>query len=424
VRVTVSCMFWRMLCLAGCIGATDSALAEDKASAELPIHVTVCQLENHPNVYDHKLVEVPGRIYFGKFDFIIDAICEPHSQARVWLDLGGDIQSPGEYWGISTFLFKHKGVDVQVKGMTIPLVHDALLDKFVNDVGATRFRKPNGDGCGSECLFYEVSATLRGRFFSGTQGGFGMEGCCHLLVIEKVIRVSSRRTGVPAGGEYQCTSDRWQPTAEELKELSAIPGCSLQDDFNNCYAVLAKHWGDTIKPKEGLNYSGPWMSPDMTISYKFAGGFISRAAQPSEMTPSSSVTRDVCHPVTPPKQHSDHVYCSFYRSGGLEDRNGAMELQKTASEGIEIWRTSDMAKVGWLAYEDAIRKWKLAAPGTVKLEKCEPWPPGADGDGNQQQWGYCTWLAGDGLQEITVNMHKAGYLTKSAGQIQNVAWIA
>ena len=341
--------------------STPVGLAQSKKSPNLPIQVTVCQLETHPNAYNHKLVEVRGRIYFGKFDFFIDASCKPHRQARVWLDIGGDVVSPGEYWGIATFLSKHKGIDVQLQGISIPLVHDSRLDQFVNDVGATRFQKPNGDGCGSECLFYEVTATLKGRFFSGTKGGFGMEECCHLLVIEKVVSVSSKRTEVPAGGEFQCTSDRWQPTAEELKALSAIPACSLGEDFKNCYAVLAKHWGDTIKPMEGLHYSGPWMSTDMTKSYKFAGGFIQKAPQSIEMTPSSSVVREVCHPVSPPKPPSDHVYCAFYRAGG-PGRNAAMDLQNKVTAGNETWRSSDMAQVGWLAFKEASSQWKLAAP--------------------------------------------------------------
>ncbi len=158
-----------------------AALSGQPRSSVLPIQATPCQLEAHPDVYDGKLVEVRGHIYFGKFDFIIDSDCKQHRQPGVWLDLGGDIRSPGDYWGVVSFLPKQKGQDIQVRGIPIPVVRDALLDRFVNDVGATRFRKPNGDGCGSECLFYEVTATLRGRFFSGTKGGFGMERCCHLL---------------------------------------------------------------------------------------------------------------------------------------------------------------------------------------------------------------------------------------------------
>jgi hypothetical protein len=417
-------MFWRVLSLACCLSATKLALAGDKPSSELPIHVTVCQLESHPNTYDRKLVEVSGHIYFGKFNFNIDATCEPHRQAGVWLDIGGYVVSPSQYWDIGNFLPKKRGADVQVRGIAVPLVHDALLNQFVNDVGATRFRKPNGDGCGSECLFYNVTATLRGRFFSGAKGGFGMEECCHLLVIEKVLSVSSKRTGVPSGGEFQCSSDRWQPTVEELKALSAVRGCSLLGDFNDCFAVLAKHWGDTVKPRKGLIYPGPWMSPDMMLSYKFQGGFVYKGGQPAVMTPSSSVTREVCRPTSPAHPASDHIYCGFYRSYQQEDRNAAMALLAKVEAGQDVWRASDMAQVGWLAYEQARKESNLDDAAQAKLSKCEPWPAGKDGEGNQQQWGYCTWFTPDDMQEITVELHKPGYLSKSARQFENVPWLA
>jgi hypothetical protein len=424
-----------LICLVALFCAAQAVTAQTNAQPNLPIRATVCQLENHPGMYDRKLVQTEGHIYFGKFDFVIDADCEPHSQARVWLDFGGDILSPSEYWGIGNFLPKQKGVDVRVKEITIPAVGDSLMDKFVNDVAATRFRKPNGDPCGPECLFYEVSATVTGMFLSGARGGFGMEECCHLLVIEKVAAVSSKRTSVPAGGEYECTSDRWRPTPEELKALSAIPGCSLRANFRGCYAVLAKHWGDSIKPNAGLHVDGPWTSRDMTRYYKFIGGFISKPGQRdsagnpswnSEMTPSSSVTREVCHATVPPRPTSDYISCSFYRSGALENKDSAIALQKSVNSGNEeVWRSADMARVGWLAYEDAEKKWKLTAPSEIKLEKCQPWPAGKDGEGNEQQWGYCTWLTKDDMEEITVQMHKPGYLRgpADAGDLERVAWI-
>jgi hypothetical protein len=410
------------------------ALANDKPTSELPVRVTVCELENHPNVYDRRLVEVQGRIYFGKFDFVIDATCEPHSQGRVWLDLGGDVVSPAQYWDIGNFLPKKGGMDVQVRGIAVPLVQDALLNQFVNDVGATRFRKPNGEGCGSECLFYEVKATLRGMFFSGVKGGFGMEQCCHLLVIEKVLALSSKRTSVPAGGTYQCTSDRWQPTSEELKALSEIPGCSLGENFKNCFPVIAKHWGETIKASAGLGDRG-WISPDMTVYYGFAGGFISKPVQSSEgkrqttplwtseMKPSSSFSREACQPVSPPYSASDHIYCNFYRPYQPEERDAAKALQGNVDAGQETWRASDMAQVAWLAYEQARKQWSLDAAVNAKLSKCESWPPGKDGEGNQQQWGYCSWYTPDDMQEITVQLHKPGYLAKPTRQIETVVWV-
>jgi len=83
-----------------------------------------------------------------------------------------------------------------------------------------------------------------------------------------------------------------------------------------------------------------------------------------------------------------------------------------------------MAQVGRLAYEDAMRQWKLATPDPVKLSKCEPWPAGADGAGNEQQWSNCTWFARDDLQQVTVLLHKIGNLKKSVDQLQNVPWVA
>jgi hypothetical protein len=421
------------ICLVVFVCATLVDVAQSDVPSAAAVKATVCQLESHPKMYDRKLVQVRGRIYFGKFDFVIDADCEPHRQARIWLDFGGDIVSPSEYWDIGNFLPKQKGVDVQVRGIAIPAVRDAVMANFVNDVGATRFRKPNGDPCGSECLLYEVSATLTGMFFSGAGGGFGMEQCCHMLVIERVTAMSSRRTSVPAGGEFECTSDRWQPTPEELKALSAIPGCSLRANFRNCYAVLAKRWGDSIKPLAGLDYDGPWTSRDMTTYYKFFGNFIGRRVGQvtrgiplwnSEMTPSSYVTREVCHATVSPRPVSDGVRCRFYRSGALENRDAAVALQKLLDAGNEVWRSSDMAKVGWLAVENAQKQWKLTTPSEIKLEKCEPWPPVKDGVGNEQQWGYCTWLAKNDMEEITITMHKPGYLKGPGGNLEKVTWIA
>jgi hypothetical protein len=48
-------------------------------------------LETHPSAYDHKLVEVRGRVYFGKFDFVIDSTCKPHGHG-----LSGGGEEPQE----------------------------------------------------------------------------------------------------------------------------------------------------------------------------------------------------------------------------------------------------------------------------------------------------------------------------------------
>lgn len=386
--------------------------------------MTVCQLENHLGTYDRKFVEVSGRIYFGKFDFVIDAKCEPHSYARLWLDIGGDVVSPAQFWDIGNFLPKQPGVDVRVRGVTIPLVRDPLTEQFVNDVGAIRFQKPNGEDCGSECLFYEVTATVRGVFFSGVKGGFGMERCCHLLVVKKVTSLSSKRTTVPAGGTYQCVPERWQPSSEELKALSDLPACSLRENFNGCYETVAKHWGETIKARDGLENPRGWISPDTTVYYGFSGGFLQKSDRTSEMTPSSSFTHQVCRAISRPYPPTDHVSCSFYRSFRPEDRSATIELQRRVDAGQETWRASDMAQVAWSAYNEPRKQWNLDPATEAKLSECRPWAPGKDDEGSQQQLGYCTWFTPDDMQEITVQLRKPSYLDKHHGEISKVVWIA
>jgi hypothetical protein len=398
-------------------GSLCGVLRAQPAAHAIP--VTTCQLETHPEAYDRKLVEVRGQIYFSKFDFVIDSDCKDHRQARVWLDLGGDVEAPGTYWGIFSGLPKQKGTDVKVHDVSVPLVHDALLDQFVSDVGATRFRKPNGDNCGWECLFYQVTATVRGMFFSARKGGFGMEDCCHLLVIEKVVSISSKRNSVPAGGEFQCTSDRWQPTDDELKALSAVPGCILREDFRLCSTEFAKHWGDTINVKEGLDYPGAWTSHDMTLSYKFSGGLI-QTGKSIAITPNSYVIREACTAISPPRPASEHVHCDFYRSGLIEDKNAAAAVGKSVNEGRQAWRLTDTTQVGWLAYQESARLWNLNPAAPLRWAGCEQGTNAI----NNEPWAQCAWLARDDLEDVVVDLRKPSYLKGADGKFDRVPWIA
>lgn len=420
-NIYCGCMSWR-LCAIAVLWATSACIAETPQHS--PIQVTTCDLENHPGLYDRKLVQVRGRIYFGKFDFKIESRCRPHGNAAVWLDIGGDAVSPSVYWGIADVLPKHRGTDVRVRGIPVPLVRDTLLDRFLNDVAATRFQKPTGDGCGSECLFYAVTATLEGRFFSGSKGGFGMEECCHLLVVERALNVSSRRTGVPFGGIFRCAEDRWQPTPDELNALSALPECSLRDDFSKCYRRIAKHWGDSIDDKPHLDYPGPWMSSDMTLVYKHGGNFIQQPGRATQMTPGTFFAREKCTVVSPPASSSEHVRCQFHQSAGLSQNvNTAKAIQERVDSGDESWRTSDMARVAWLAYQDATRGWGLPEDKSLKPAKCESSPPGPPTDGSKQQWGYCMFLSPGATAQVTVNLHRSDYLSNHR-ELNKMAWIA
>jgi hypothetical protein len=164
-----------------------------------------------------------------------------------------------------------------------------------------------------------------------------------------------------------------------------------------------------------------WISRDMTLSYRFESGFIMRSKQSTEMTPSSSVTRLECRAVVPPRPFSDHIHCDLRHASGLEIDDAAMKIQESVNRGNDVWRRFDMQQVGRLAFEEALKNW--GATANVKLEKCQPWPAGDVGEG-QQQWGYCTWLSSEDFQEITVMLHKSKYVIQSAGGPERAAWIA
>jgi len=47
-----------------------------------------------------------------------------------------------------------------------------------------------------------------------------------------------------------------------------------------------------------------------------------------------------------------------------------------------------------------------------------------DGVGNEQQWGYCTWLAKNDMEEITITMHSQATSKALAATSKKVTWIA
>jgi hypothetical protein len=100
-------MFRMLFCLISSLVAAGSAFSQDQPPAS-PVQLTTCELENHPNLHEKQMVELTGRVYIGKFDFFIDGTCTPHGGAAVSLDIGGDIPSPWDYWGIYGSLEKRK----------------------------------------------------------------------------------------------------------------------------------------------------------------------------------------------------------------------------------------------------------------------------------------------------------------------------
>jgi hypothetical protein len=155
---------------------------------EEPEKVTVCQLQNDPPAYNHKLIEVEGFVSSDFEDFaLFDPTCK--SQQEVWLEYGGKTSSGTMYCcGITPN--SHHPQDLVVEGISIPLVENKNFKEFDRQT-----REPyRSDNKGTT-----LHATILGRFFSGRKGtltmpslwaGYGHMGCCSLLAIQEIKSIS------------------------------------------------------------------------------------------------------------------------------------------------------------------------------------------------------------------------------------------
>jgi hypothetical protein len=160
--------------------------------AQTPVEVSPCDLVQHPQTYDNKLIQIRDRVSIAFEDFSLETTGCGEKFRSVWLAYGGDEPTPT----MSTVNDQSRapGSVVKVHGRSISLVHDDSLELFKRRLSAVRVGVPGGN-------LYEVTATLTGVFFAASQdGGFGHLHCCHLFVIQKVDAVEARRTSVPAGG--------------------------------------------------------------------------------------------------------------------------------------------------------------------------------------------------------------------------------
>ena len=166
--------FKRLLLLITVLG-----LAPTCAFAEEVTIITMCQLLADPGAYNHKLIQVTGRISRGFEDFTIHESC--HSPDTVWLEIGGTTGSEVVYCCGVTAKPKRPGPLV-VEDIETSLVQDAAFKKFQT------LTKHYGT----------AKATIIGRYFSGTQRtfpggtywvGYGHMGIGSLLVIQQVVSV-------------------------------------------------------------------------------------------------------------------------------------------------------------------------------------------------------------------------------------------
>jgi hypothetical protein len=156
--------------------------------------VTLCELAAHPADYDGKVIEVTAYASHGFENFtLFDPQC-PEASYKVWLEYGGARGSGTIYCCGDTS-------DAKPRNTTI--VEDAQLAKF------DRILQTEDDTL--------IHATLRGPFFNGGYGHFGLYP---MLVIEQVVDVETHdRRDV----DYRASADPPDVDCSRMLELRGDP---------------------------------------------------------------------------------------------------------------------------------------------------------------------------------------------------------
>lgn len=147
-----------------------------------PLKISICDLADNPQNFNHKLIEVTGFISHGFEDFSIsDPSCSKTQE--IWLEYGGTNNS-GTMYCCGVTAKRSRPEKLEVENIPISLTVDEPFQQF--------------DKLIQQEYDTTIHATLIGRFFSGKKleypnatvwGGYGHMGCCALLAIERIVSV-------------------------------------------------------------------------------------------------------------------------------------------------------------------------------------------------------------------------------------------
>lgn len=312
--------------------------------SQTPIEVSLCDLVKEPSKFSNQVVSVRGRVAIGFEEFSLDGLACGERLRNVWLMYGGDEPTPTT--STVNDQERNPGSVLRVRGTPVPLQHDASLELFRGRLVAERVGGPDDLGCHElQCRLYDVTATLTGIFLAAPDdrvGGYGHLGCCHLLVIQSVSDVSARRTMVPAGGRFSCSTDAWNVSAVEAEQLSNVRECHSFADCRKAageqMGKVAKHWGDDIDVEHGrtgfLTGAPSWSSPDLLTTYSLEFHHQDERHERGALT-GALASRRVCKPLVDPYPLATPIACRKLFSDFTTSLAGARDLAKNDDFGHE-----------------------------------------------------------------------------------------
>jgi hypothetical protein len=209
--------FWYGFALGSLVMAAGVLFAEE------PLHVTLCQLSAHPELYNHKLVRVTAFVSHGFEDFgLVDFDCP--SSIGVWLEYGGLAKSGTIYCcGVSDE--RTRPAPLTIEGVLIPLVIDGRFKTFDDIVQSEPAAL--------------IHATIAGHFFSGVKTklpggthwiGYGHMGMMSLLTIEQVLDVDRHDRDDRDDVDYGLYPDRPKGSCQSQELLGLLPSSGPLND--------------------------------------------------------------------------------------------------------------------------------------------------------------------------------------------------
>ena len=302
------------------LGLLSSGPAAQAQPAESAFPVTACELERNPLQFEGKLVRVRGIVMRGFENFTLRDPSTPFLSHEcgnaIWLEPGGDGKGPRPYLVVHTWwpADDMRNWAQQARVDSVKLIKDQQYQDMNDRLSTFRPREPDGSACTGLwlCSLYTVTATITGRFYAAHQDkladgrpsfrGYGHMGCCHLLIIQQVTEPVAERTPVPEGGEFACSTQSWEPTAEEASQLAAVQPCSgWECNERQYFTKVAAHWGDQgdiTRGWGGLSFQ-EWISSDLMLRYSVMNDGAKRKKHGSAGKPESSIRidRTECKPV-------------------------------------------------------------------------------------------------------------------------------
>jgi hypothetical protein len=396
------------------------------ASAQTQQIASPCDLVHDPAKFANQIVRVRGTVSLAFEDFTLETpdCGEGKDHRPVWLMYGGDEPTPTA--STVNDLSRPSGTVLKVEGRPITLRRDADLDLFVRRLVAERTVDVTGKNCYDNCRLYRVTATLTGVFFAAQKealGGYGHLGCCHLLAIQQVSDVEARRTPVPAGGRFVCSTETWKIGATEASALEEKRNrCS---GFARCRSaafdeieIVAKHWDEHIAVTEDSHFEWGgdmvWHSPDLLTSYSLKTLFRDSSNNTGPID-GIAASRTVCKAESRPLPQSTPVGCRNLDSEFALTAKAAEANEATAKH--DYWRMGGAEVAAQKSLVAATTDWGVIPKPSLNFTGCSK-PMVVEGD----KFSWCSWNDPEGMQSFSVQVMKFGAFRHGKGW-ESVPWI-